>query len=60
MQSVDTFLSILYNMYIQAEFWDEKKHNLVSDWGKIRPPCEKLIIVKYYFCFGHFRDVSGS
>lgn len=24
------------------------------------PSCEELIIVKYYFCFGHFRDVSGS
>ncbi len=28
--------------------------------AEVLTSCEKLIIVKYYFCFGHFRDVSGS
>ena len=60
MQSVDTFLSILYNMYIQEKCFATKRYNLVSGWGKIMPSCEELIIVKYYFCFGHFRDVWGS
>lgn len=65
MQSVDTIISFLESVLfifkqLEVLCGEKIEFRLRLNRAKIVTSCEKLIIVKYYFCFGHFRDVSGS